>query len=110
MAVHVYRNSDGTGASDYGKRLDDCCVGVQFGMVHFGFNTVQSRFSVLVEPESFAEVAMAMMKADAPEAIKAFGAAMQAVAIKRQPVLEATRRLSQMDPDDFVIVEQPLSV
>jgi hypothetical protein len=45
-------------------------------MVRIGFTTKQSRFSVLIQPDSFKEVADLMMKADANEAIKAFGAAM----------------------------------
>jgi hypothetical protein len=80
MSIKVYRTSDRTAASDYGREItDNATVALQFDtMVGIFFSTEQSSFSVLIKPESFKALAELMMEASANEAIKAFGVAIQA--------------------------------
>jgi hypothetical protein len=47
-------------------------------MVCIGFQTVQSSYSILITLDSFMKAGKIMMKASPNDAIKAFGAALQA--------------------------------
>jgi hypothetical protein len=78
MAIWVVRNTDQTGESPYGRTItESASLKLEYGnMVRIGFATKRSQFSVLIKPDSFAEVVAMMMKADPNEAIKAFGSAM----------------------------------
>ena len=83
MAIVVFRTSDMTTpgrVSDYGNQITDSPdVGIESRtMVRIAFQTKQSRYSVFIEPDSFAELATLMMKASPNDAIKAFGGALQA--------------------------------
>jgi hypothetical protein len=78
MGISVYRTSDHTGTSAYGREITDSAnLRLEFEkMVCIGFGTKQSQYRVLIQADSFKAMAELMMKADSNEAIKAFGAAM----------------------------------
>ena len=61
----------------------DTPLGTPPGYIALGFvdRPRGNRYSVSIGPKNFKDLARAMMKADAQEAIKAFGAAMQEVDI-----------------------------
>jgi hypothetical protein len=90
MAIPVFRTSDKTGPSMYGKEItENAHIGLRkFArndqVVNIAFSTEQSSFSVLIYPDSFKDLAALMMKANANETIKAFGAAKQA-GLDQQP-------------------------
>jgi hypothetical protein len=79
MGISVYRTSDHTGVSAYGREItENANLRLEFDkIVCIGFGTKQSQYRVLIQPDSFKAVAEFMMKADPNEAIKAFGAALQ---------------------------------
>ncbi len=78
MGISVYRTSDKTEVSAYGREITDSAnLRLEFEkMVCIGFGTKQSNYRVLIKADNFKAVAELMMKADPNEAVKAFGAAM----------------------------------
>jgi hypothetical protein len=84
MAIEVFRTSTQRFPhGGYGQSFGRATVHtVRYGkddpvLLAISFKTTQSAFTILIEQNSFAEVAQSMMKADASEAMKAFGAALQ---------------------------------
>jgi hypothetical protein len=82
MSITARRESDQRpGTSGYGAEItNNAGLRVERGMMAIRFSPEPSTFVVLISPDSFKDIAQAMMRADHGEAIKAFGAAMQASA------------------------------
>jgi hypothetical protein len=80
MTIEVARSPDATWGpwTDLGRAN----IGVEYGLIELIFKDERgfgkSQFQVSIKPESFAVIARAMMHANSEEAIKAFGAALQA--------------------------------
>jgi hypothetical protein len=84
MSIPVFRTSD-RATSILGKQITDNAsldLEISSGLwppaVAISFATPQSSFAVLIQADSFKDLAALMMKANANEAVKAFGAAMHA--------------------------------
>jgi hypothetical protein len=81
VTIDVFR----TGAKSYGRNrlVDQARISVEDGLVGLTFTSNpeganDSRFQASVAPDSFRDMAEAMMRANPTEAIKAFGAALEA--------------------------------
>jgi hypothetical protein len=81
MTINVHR--EGARLSGPRKMIDKARIRVEFGAVGLIFTSNpsginDSLFELYVHPDSFKDMAEAMMRANASEAIKAFGAALEA--------------------------------
>jgi hypothetical protein len=80
MTINVHR--EGARSLGASKVIDKARIRVEFGAVGLVFTSnpkgaKDSRFELYVSPSSFRDMAEAMMQANATEAIKAFGAALE---------------------------------